>query len=149
MNDEAHATIQRRYALEELGYPVWGMSPSATPTTDRYAEYGVRALGSRGYRAGVVTPHAAALALSVTPSAAIANLRRLAGAHDMYGDYGFYDAVDPISGEVAYAYLALDQAMLFISLANYLNHGCVQDRFASDPIARRALPLLADESFFD
>ena len=23
-------TLQRRYALEELGYPVWGMSPSAT-----------------------------------------------------------------------------------------------------------------------
>jgi len=63
-NDEAHATIQRRYAFEELGYPVWGISPSATPGADRYAEYGVKVLGSRGYRAGVVTPHAAALALT-------------------------------------------------------------------------------------
>jgi hypothetical protein len=149
MNDEAHATVQRRYASEELGYPVWGMSPSVTPATGRYAEYGVRVLGSRGYGAGVVSPHAAALALNVIPTAAIANLRRLAERYDMYGDYGFYDAVDPLSGEVAYTYLSLDQAMLFIALANYLKHACVQDLFASDPIARRFLPLLGDEQFFD
>jgi hypothetical protein len=31
LNDLAHATVQRRYALEMLRYPVWGMSPSATP----------------------------------------------------------------------------------------------------------------------
>ena len=149
MNDEAHATVQCRYASEELGYSVWGISPSTTPATDRYAEYGVRVLGSRGYGAGVVSPHAAALALNVIPAAAIANLRRLAERYDIYGDYGFYDAADPLSGEVAYAYLALDQAMLFIALANYLDDGCVQDRFASDPIARRVLPLLGDEHFFD
>ena len=97
----------------------------------------------------MVSPHASALALNLMPAAAITNLRGLAERYDIYGDYGFYDAVDPLSGEMAYGYLALDQAMLFIALANYLKDGCVQDRFASDPIARRALPLLGDESFFD
>src|SRR5262249_39090106 len=57
-NDVAHALVQRRYATEELGYPVWGMSPSSTPAGASYREYGVRILGSLGYDAGAVTPHA-------------------------------------------------------------------------------------------
>jgi len=95
-----------------------------------------------------VTPHAAALALAVTTDAA-ADLRELARRYDVYGDFGLYDAVDPRSGEVARAYLALDQTMTFIAAANYLKDHCIQRRFAADPIAAKALPLLADERFFD
>ena len=148
-NDLAHANVQRRYALETLRYPVWGMSPSATPAGASYGEYGVRVLGSLGYPAGVVTPHASALALGVTPAEAIANLRRLAERYDIYGDFGFYDSVDPVRGDVARAYLALDQSMILIAAANYLKDGVVQRRFAADPIIARALPLLATENFFD
>jgi hypothetical protein len=141
-NGEAHAVIQRRYALEDLGYPVWGLSPSAVPGSGDYAEYGVRPLGLRGYPAGAVAPYASALALAVTPQEAEANLRRLADSLQAYGEYGFYDAVDPRTGEVAYAYLALDQSMLFLALANHLGDGCVRKRFAQDPIVQQALPLL-------
>jgi hypothetical protein len=148
-NDAAHATVQRRYALETLGYPVWGMSPSATPSGVGYGEYGVRILGSLGYPPGAVTPHASALALAVTPAEAVANLRRLAERYDAYGDFGLYDAVDPVTGEVAHAYLALDQAMILIAAANYLQDGVVQRRFAADPIVAHVLPLLAAENFFD
>jgi hypothetical protein len=148
-NDRAHVIVQRRWALEQLGYPVWGLSPSATPAGDGYGEYGVHVLGALGYAAGAVTPHAAALALAIAPDAAIANLRRLAERYDVYGEYGFYDAVDPSSGEVAHAYLALDQAMTFIAAANYLTGGAIQHRFAADPIAQRALPVLGAERFFD
>jgi hypothetical protein len=148
-NGAAHASVQRRYALETLGYPVWGMSPSATPSGAGYGEYGVRPLGSLGYPPGAVTPHASALALAVTPAEAIANLRRLAERYDVYGDFGFYDAVDPVRGEVAHAYLALDQSMILIAAANYLKDGAVQGRFASDPIIAKVLPLLAEESFFE
>lgn len=148
-NDEVHAVVQRRYALEELSYPVWGMSPSATPIGGAYSEYGVKVLGDVGYEAGTVTPHAAALALSVSPQPALANLRRLAELYDIYGAYGFYDSVDPHAGAVAHTYLALDQSMMFIALANYMNDGCIQKRFASDPIALKALPVIADENFFD
>jgi hypothetical protein len=144
-NDEAHAVIQRRYAEEELGYSVWGLSPSATPGTGAYGEYGARPLGRRSYPAGVVAPYASALALAVTPGPAEANLRRLAGIPGAYGDYGLYDAIDPLRGTVARAYLALDQSMLFLALANQLGEGCVRRHFAADPIVARALPLVADE----
>jgi hypothetical protein len=147
-NDEMHAVVQRRYALEELGYPVWGMSSSTTPEGGGYSEYGVRVLGSVGYKAGTITPHAAALALSVTPRAAAADLRRLVELYDIYGDYGFYDAVDPRSGQVARTYLGLDQSMAFIAMANYLNPHCIQKRFASDAITQKALHVIGEEDFF-
>ncbi len=147
-NDVIHAVIQRRYALETLKYPVWGMSPCSMTATDSYSEYGVKVLGVRGYKAGVVTPHVTALALYVTPAEAIANLRNLIEKYDIYGQYGFYDAVDPVSGEVAYKYLVLDQGMIFLALANYLGDQCVQKHFASDPIAQKVLPMLKDEKFF-
>ena len=147
-NGAAYVDVQRRFAVGELGYPVWGLSPSMTPGRDVYGEYGARPLGVLGYGSGAITPHAAALALAVTPEAA-ADLRELARRYDAYGDFGLYDAVDPRSGEVARAYLALDQTMTFIAAANYLKDHCIQRRFATDPIAAKALPLLADERFFD
>jgi hypothetical protein len=147
-NGVAHADVQRRYALEELGYPVWGMSPSSTPIGNGYGEYGVPDLGVLGYGPGAVTPHAAALALAASPAEAIANLRRLVDLYPLYGEYGFYDAVDPRSGAVARSYLALDQAMILVALANHLVPGSIQRRFAADPIAQRALPILAEERFF-
>ena len=149
-NDAAHALVQRRFALEELGDPVWGMSPSSDPQRgDGYGEYGVKVLGSLGYAPGAVTPHAAALALVVAPEAAIANLRTLAERYDAYGDFGLYDAIDPSSGRVNHSYLALDQAMLFIAAANYLTGGAIQGYFAADPIVARALPVVGREDFFD
>jgi len=148
-NDTVHTVVQQRYAREVLDYPVWGLSPSASPGVDGYAEYGVKVLGVRGYEAGAVTPHAAALALGPAPEAALANLRRLAERYDMYGEYGLYDAVDPRSGAVASEYLALDQAMLFIALANYLDDHAIQKRFATDPIVQRVLPMIGEENFFE
>lgn len=148
-NDRAHAIIQHRYALRELHQPVWGLSPSATPDTERYGEYGVKLLGALGYQAGPITPHASALAVGVQPGAALANLYRLAETYDVYGELGFYDAVDPTTGAVAYRYLALDQSMIFLSLANHLTDRAVQKRFAADPIIARVAPLLAAENFFD
>jgi hypothetical protein len=148
-NDRMHAIIQRRYALEELGYAVWGLSPSASPTTGAYSEYGVKPLGTRGYTAGAVTPHAAALALSVMPEAALTNLRQLVQRYPLYGDFGFYDSVDPVSGQVAYHYLYLGQAMLFIAVVNHLTADAVPRLFAADPIIQRVLPLLRVEHFFD
>jgi hypothetical protein len=148
-NNRLHAIIQRRYALEELGYPVWGLSPSASPATGAYEEYGVKPLGTRGYGAGAVTPHAAALALVVLPEAALTNLLQLVQRYPLYGDFGFYDSIDPVSGQVAYQYLYLGQAMLFIAVANHLTEYAVHRLFAADPIIQRVLPLLQAEQFFD
>lgn len=148
-NAWVHTQIQRRFAPEYLGYPVWGLSPSSKPDGRGYGEYGVRLLGARGYAAGAVTPHAAALALLADPEAAVVNLRQLAERYPLYGDFGFYDAVDPRSGQVAYHYLALNQSMILIALANHLRDGVIQRYFAADPIIQRVLPLLGAERFFD
>jgi hypothetical protein len=147
-NNEVHATIHRLFATEELKYPVWGMSPSSMPSVDNYSEYGVKILGTKGYKPGVVTPHVVGLAVNVTPKEATDNLRKLIEKYDIYGEYGFYDAVDPVSGQVAYKYLVLDQGMLFVGLANHLGDGCVQKHFMSDPIAKKALPIIQEEHFF-
>jgi hypothetical protein len=147
-NDIEHATVQREYAIDQLGYPVWGMSPSTSPD-GRYEEFGVKVLGIQGYQPGRVTPHAAALALSVTPDAAVANLRRLIHLYPIYGEYGLYDSVDPISGKVAHAYLALDQSMILVAIANQLKGHCIQRYFATDPITQKALPVIDGEDFLD
>src|SRR5262245_8770098 len=148
-NDEVHVEVQRRWANEVLGWQIWGLSPAVAPGPDGYREYGVPVLGtSKSYHDAAVTPHAVALALDFEPDAATQALRALATRYDVYGEFGFYDSVDPKSGEVATAYLSLDQGMLFLALANHLKDGLVQKLFAAEPIAERALPILADEDFF-
>ena len=148
-NDATNVAVQRGYATQVLGYRVWGMSPSSIPGKQDYGEYGVKVLGVIGYGAGAVTPHAAALALAVDPAAAIADLQELARRYPVYGDWGFYDAVDPVSGAVAYTYLTLDQSMTFVALVNHLTGHRIQRLFEADPIVRRALPVIADEHFFE
>jgi hypothetical protein len=147
-NGRAHALLQRLHATDNLGLPVWGMSPCIDPGSGRYREFGVKPLGSHGYDEGVVTPHAAALALAVAPDDAVEALMEMANRYPIYGPFGFYDAVDPATGKVAYDHLALDQLMLFISVANHLSGGVIPELFASDPWIKDALPLLAEERFF-
>jgi hypothetical protein len=148
INDERHVKIQIQYALEKLGYPVFGMSPSCVPGGG-YSEYGARELGMKGYKAGVVTPHATFLALEFAPKECIANIRKMLELYSVYGEYGFYDAIDVKTGKIAVKYLCLDQAMSFLALDNYLNDGAIRKRFCSDPISKRAEELLKVEDFFE
>lgn len=135
-------------AASKLGYPVWGMSPCSVPG-DGYSEYGVKELGAKGYKGGVVTPHVSVLALEYEPEAVVKNLRTLIDRYAIYGAYGFYDAVDPVSGKVAYKYLCLDQGMIFLALSNYLRAGFVRSLFHADPKMKALEALLARERFFE
>jgi len=148
LNDLNQATIHIRYTLEDLGYPVWGMSPSSVPEGD-YSEFGVPVLGAKGYKTGVVTPHASVLAIEWKPEETIRNLRALVKQYPIYGEYGFYDSVNVKTGLVAHKYLALDQAMILIALNNYVNDGAIRKRFHLDPIHERARALLAEEKLFE
>ncbi len=148
INDERHVKIQIQYALDRLGYPVFGMSPSCIPEGG-YSEYGVRELGMKGYKPGVVTPHATFLALEFAPKECIVNIRKMLELYNAYGEYGFYDAIDVKTGKVAVKYLCLDQAMSFLALDNYLNDGAIRKRFAADTINKRAEELLKVEDFFE
>lgn len=146
LNDHRQAQGQMRYALEELGYPVWGMSPSSVPEGG-YSEYGSKPFGSKGYKAGVVTPHASVLALEFAPQEVIANLRKLVELYDIYGEYGFYDAVTVETGLVARKYLALDQGMIFVAINNYLNDGAIRKRFHAEPAMKQTEEILSAEDF--
>jgi len=152
LNNQRAVDIHIHYALTERGYPVWGLSPCATPEGRHggYSEFGIAALGAKGYKdEAIVTPHVTMLSLLFAPKAAEENLRQLLRRFKLYGPYGFYDAADIQTGAVAYRYLALDQGMSLVALNNYLNGGAIQRRFAQDPIMERVKPLLEVERFFD
>ena len=148
-NDRTHSILQRIYATEDLGYPIWGMSPSATADGLGYGEFGVKKLGMGGYPAGVVTSHAEGLALMIEPQEAVNNVRRIAVDFLSYGDFGLYDAINPITREVGYTYLCLDQSMILIALANHLADHSIQRHFAKDPIIQKVLPMIGIEHFFE
>jgi hypothetical protein len=149
LNDKRHAEIQVSYTKNVLEYPVWGMSPCCVPEGG-YSEYGVKPLGMKGYKPGVVTPHATFLALEFVPEEAVKNLRKMLEIYDnIYGEYGFYDAVNVKTGKVATKYLCLDQGMSFLALVNYLNDGSIRKRFHQDPISQKAQQLLIIEEFFE
>ena len=148
LNDERYVKIQIKHALEDLEYPVFGMSPSSTPGGG-YSEYGVKPLGMKGYKSGVITPHATYLGLEFAPEESIKNLRKMIDTYNAYGEYGFYDAINVKNGKVAVKYLCLDQAMSFIALTNYLKNGSIRNYFHNDPIAKNAEELLKVEDFFE
>ena len=150
LNDQRAVEMHRRFALEERGYPVWGLSPSSTPEPlGGYGEFGVAELGAKGYDdKGVVTPHGSILALEFAPADVLENIRQLLRRYPIYGPYGFYDAVDVKTGRVADRYLALDQGMILVAINNYLNGGIMRRRFHEDPIGKRIEWLLQEEQFF-
>jgi hypothetical protein len=100
------------------------------------------------YTNGVVTPHAAFLALRYAPRAAVDNLGRLArNFPDMYGPWGFRDSVNVQSGVVSGSYLSLDQGMIMASLGNALGGDVLRDAFAGPQEARALRPVVGVERF--
>ena len=153
LNNLVTTEIQIDYALNRQGYPVWGLAPAATATSSgqhwQYREYGVKYLGVKGYKdEGVIAPYATFLALDPLPEQAIDNLRRMLKLYDIYGEYGFYDSVNVLTGRVNTQYLVLDQGMSLIALCNYLRKGAIKEYFHKDPIAKKAETLLSKERFF-
>lgn len=149
-NNRAIVDAQIQYALNEKKYPVWGISPCATPETPQgYKEYGVSFLGAKGYAdEGVITPHASFLALSVAPEKAIENIRKLARMKGLYGEYGFYDSVNVRTGKTSPRFLALDQGMTLVAIDNYLEFGSIRERFMTHPQMKERVNLLAGETYF-
>jgi putative glucoamylase len=133
------------------------MSPSSTADdTGNYAGYGVEGLLFPYFGLGadaanpnlalsqcfacatedVVTPHASFLALEVLPQQAFENIRSLLSHYpEIYGEYGFFDAVNPTTGSIGHRYLVLDQSMIMAALDNALNDRAMQRHFARDPVS--------------
>ncbi len=132
VNHPLYVRAQVEHGLKEAGYGYWGFSPSNNPSGG-YREYGVDAIGlnpdgyasnndntlvdygfgdcrpaqplppREAYTNGVVTPHASFLALPYARRAVLDNLDRLRRDFDLYGEGGFFDAVNVDSGQVSAA----------------------------------------------
>ncbi len=148
LNDLNHILAQVKFAKEERGFPVWGFSPSSDPD-GTYAEYGARPCGIKPYKETAVTPHAAFLALEFVPEEAIKNIRKMLKLYNIYGEYGFFDAVNPQTKKVALKYMCLDQAMILVAINNYLNNGSIRKHFHKNPYIKNTEYLLASENFFE
>ena len=176
INHPLTVAAQIHHGLDEAGYGYWGFSPSNTPEGG-YAAYGVDALGMNpegypsnedntfvnpgfegcrdgtpapppsAYTNGVVTPHAAFLALRWAPHAALDNLARLEADFPIYGDWGFRDSVNVDSGVVSDAYLSLDQGIIMAAIGNALDGDLLRDAFATKSFTKVLRPIVALETF--
>jgi hypothetical protein len=100
------------------------------------------------YEGGVVTPHAAFLALRYAPADALSDLARLrARFPDIYGRWGFRDSVNVTSGHVSDAYLSLDQGMIMAALGNALDRDVLRRAFADRSLERGLRPVIGIERF--
>lgn len=155
---------QRDYAASR-GVP-WGISESAYDVVDHHGNYQYKAFGvpGLGMKRGladelVVAPYASALATLIHPTAAAANLRRLA-REGLLGAYGYYDAIDytprraeeheaepsgaRTRGTVVRTYLAHHQGMTLGAIAGALTGNRMVKRFHADPRVQ-ATELLLQE----
>ena len=134
----------------------WGNSESAFFSLDagmdyRYKAHGTGALALRRDVDGelVAAPYASFLALCVHPKAAVENLRRLKGAN-MWGRYGFYEALDMTpgrtggKGEPVACFMSHHLGMSMAAVANCLAGGVLRRYFMADPAMGAFQPLLAE-----
>jgi hypothetical protein len=148
----------------EGDYGAWGvdgagMDPNGMPSNEdnTLVDHGFAGCPDRppkpdpppsAYTNGVVTPHAAFLALRYAPVRTRANLRRLvAGFPGLYGRWGFRDSVNVQTKRVSDSYLSLDQGMIMASLGNALGDDVLRRAFADRSMERALRPVIGIEHF--
>src|SRR4051812_22717271 len=175
VNHPLTVRAQIHHGLQEARYRYWGFSPSNTPEGG-YGVYGVDAIGMdpngnpsnedhtlvdhgfagcrpgtpdpTTYKNGVVTPHAAFLALRYAPHEAAADLARLARDFPgLYCKWGFRDSVNVTSKYVSGSYLSLDQGMIMAALGNALGDDVLRRAFADKSLERNLRPVIGIERF--
>jgi hypothetical protein len=165
------------HGLNVAGYGAWGFSPSNVPEGySAYGVDAIgtdpngnpsnedRTLVDRGfagcagrepqpdppasaYTNGVVTPHAAFLALRYRPRETMADLARLESIPGMFGKWGFADSVNMQSRVPSAAYLSLDQGMIMGALGNALGGDVLREAFATPEFRRAIRPVIGVEEF--
>ncbi len=175
INHALTVRAQREFGLEDAQYGYWGFSPASRPGGNPdYTAWGVESIGmdpggyvsdmesthidgGNGARAGtnpdptwgdgVVTPHAAFLAMQYEPRQAFDNLVKLECELKAYGEGGFYDAVAVKSGVIAKRYLSLDQAMVLGAIGNVFCDNVIRRHFSKGAIRSTIKPLIGIEEF--
>ena len=117
----------------------WGISESGYFAFDKqgnyqYRAHGIDALALSGEgKHKVIAPYASALAATISPHAAAAELSRLEDAGYL-GRLGFYEAIDFSCGEnVVYSHMTHHQGMILAALTEALAPGAIKSLFAASP----------------
>ena len=147
----------------EGGYDVYGvdaigMNPTGYPSNEdqTLVDHGFLGCGRdpqpdpppSAYTNGVVTPHAAFLALRWAPGAAVGNLRRLERDFPgIYGKWGFRDSVNVGTGVVSGSYLSLDQGIIMAAIGNALGGDVLRRAFVTPATERNVRPVIGIEEF--
>jgi Putative glucoamylase/RTX calcium-binding nonapeptide repeat (4 copies)/Protein of unknown function (DUF3131) len=99
------------------------------------------------YTNGVVTPHAAFLALRWAPAETLADLARLARDFDIYTRWGFRDSVNVQTGVVSDSYLSLDQGIIMAAIGNALGGDLLRRLFVTGSFGHALRPPIGVEEF--
>ena len=134
----------------------WGISEAAFNLKDLQGNYQYKAFGIPwlGLKRGlademVVASYGSILALPEKPKQVIENLKLLE-KYGMHGIYGFYESIDFTPeriekgkrASVVKTYMAHHQALILLSINNYINNNILQKRFVQNPeIASTAILL--------
>jgi hypothetical protein len=149
--------------IPEGGYAAYGvdaigMDPAGYPSNNdkTLVDHGFEGCPGRppvpdpppsAFTNGVVSAHAAFLALRWAPAQTLENLRKLEGDFHVYTRWGFLDSVNVDSGAVSDSYLSLDQGMIMGAIGNALAGDFLRDLFVTDRVERALRPPLAVEEF--
>jgi len=100
------------------------------------------------YTNGVVTPHAAFLALRYAPEETMANLANLErDFDDAYTEWGFRDSINVDSGRASDYYLSLDQGMIMAAIGNALADDMLREDFVTKDFKKNVKPVMNIEKF--
>jgi hypothetical protein len=150
--------------VPEGGYEVYGvdaigMDPNGNPSNEDRTLVDAGFPGCPGrepkpdpppsaYTNGVVTPHAAFIALRWAPQRTLANLARLEADFDVYdAGLGFRDSVNVDSGVASNFYLSLDQGMIMAAIGNALAGDVLRRAFVTRGFERALRPVVGVEEF--
>jgi len=149
--------------IPEGGYATYGvdaigMNPDGYPSNNdnTFVDHGFPGCPDRerkpdpppsAYTNGVVTPHAAFLALRWAPKATLENLAKLEQDFEIYTDRGFRDSVNVNTMVVSPYYLALDQGQIMAAIGNALGQDMLRKSFATRKFRRALQPVIKIERF--
>jgi hypothetical protein len=99
------------------------------------------------YTNGVVTPHAAFLALRYRRDAALTDLAAMERVPGAYNKWGFADSINVDTPFASRARLSLDQGMIMAAIGNALGGDVLRNAFSGGEVAAKVRPVLGVEEF--
>jgi hypothetical protein len=142
----------------EYGVDAIGMNPNGYASNEdkTYVDRGFAGCPGRepqpdpppsAYTNGVVTPHAAFLALRWAPDLVLDNLVNLKSDFAIYDKWGFRDSVNVDSGRVSDYYLSLDQGIIMAAIGNALASDVLRTAFTTKKFRNALQPVIRMETF--